>query len=96
MSFSFFLCAAILTAEPPVHRRFSFSSPPFPPFSARHAAARPGNVEPEEGDELKELLGPLGFELKTLADLPNAVSVEETGDTFAANAALKASSRPSI
>lgn len=41
--------------------------------------------------ELEPLLAPHGFVLKTLADLPNAIEVEETGDTFAANAALKAS-----
>jgi XTP/dITP diphosphohydrolase len=41
--------------------------------------------------ELAELLGPLGFELKTLADFPQALAVEETGATFAENAKLKAS-----
>src|SRR5947209_19687294 len=40
--------------------------------------------------ELAELLEPHGFELKTLADFPAAIEVEETGDTFAANARLKA------
>jgi XTP/dITP diphosphohydrolase len=40
--------------------------------------------------ELVELLTPHGIELKTLADYPNAVEVEETGATFAENAALKA------
>ncbi|MDX1947694.1 MAG: RdgB/HAM1 family non-canonical purine NTP pyrophosphatase [Pirellulaceae bacterium] len=40
--------------------------------------------------ELVELLKPHGFELKTLADFPASVEVEETGDTFAANARLKA------
>jgi XTP/dITP diphosphohydrolase len=40
--------------------------------------------------ELAELLEPHGFVLKTLADFPEAVEVEETGDTFAANARLKA------
>ena len=40
--------------------------------------------------ELVELLAPLGLELKTLADFPQAITVEETGDTFAANARLKA------
>jgi XTP/dITP diphosphohydrolase len=40
--------------------------------------------------ELAELLKPHGLELKTLADFPNSVEVEETGDTFAANAKLKA------
>jgi XTP/dITP diphosphohydrolase len=36
------------------------------------------------------LLQPWGFELQSLAELPESVEVEETGDTFAANAALKA------
>jgi XTP/dITP diphosphohydrolase len=40
--------------------------------------------------ELEYLLVPLGIELKTLEDFPNAVEVEETGDSFHANAALKA------
>ena len=40
--------------------------------------------------ELAELLEPQGLTLKTLADFPEAVEVEETGDTFAANARLKA------
>jgi XTP/dITP diphosphohydrolase len=41
--------------------------------------------------ELAELLEPQGFELKTLADFPQAIAVEETGKTFAENARLKAS-----
>ena len=41
--------------------------------------------------ELAELLEPHGFELKTLADFPQAMAVEETGQTFAENARLKAS-----
>jgi XTP/dITP diphosphohydrolase len=40
--------------------------------------------------ELAPLLAPLGFTLKTLDDIPQAIEVAETGDTFAANAALKA------
>src|SRR5262245_14951855 len=40
--------------------------------------------------ELAELLQPHGFVLKTLADFPEAIEVAETGDTFAANARLKA------
>jgi XTP/dITP diphosphohydrolase len=35
-------------------------------------------------------LEPHGLALKTLADYPDAIEVEETGDTFAANARLKA------
>jgi len=44
----------------------------------------------KKGRELAELLAPFGFVLRTLADIPNAVEVEETGTTFAENAALKA------
>jgi XTP/dITP diphosphohydrolase len=40
--------------------------------------------------ELSELLEPLGLELRTLADFPNALEVDETGETFAENAQLKA------
>src|SRR5437773_2750610 len=40
--------------------------------------------------ELAELLEPHGLKLQTLADFPAAIEVEETGDTFAANARLKA------
>jgi XTP/dITP diphosphohydrolase len=40
--------------------------------------------------ELAGLLEPDGLELKTLADFSEAIEVEETGDTFAANARLKA------
>ncbi|MEX2175865.1 MAG: RdgB/HAM1 family non-canonical purine NTP pyrophosphatase [Pirellulaceae bacterium] len=40
--------------------------------------------------ELAELLAPWGLILKTLTDFPNAIEVAETGDSFAANASLKA------
>ncbi len=40
--------------------------------------------------ELQLLLGPVGLELVTLDAYPNSLEVEETGDSFAANAALKA------
>ena len=40
--------------------------------------------------ELAELLAPHGLELKTPADFPAAIAVEETGQTFAENARLKA------
>jgi XTP/dITP diphosphohydrolase len=49
-----------------------------------------GTRNRKKGQELAELLAPWGFDLKTLADLPDSIEVEETGDTFAANAALKA------
>lgn len=41
--------------------------------------------------ELVELLEPHGIACRSLAGLPGAVEVEETGATFAENAALKAS-----
>lgn len=40
--------------------------------------------------ELIDLLEPHGIELRTLADYPNSIEIDETGTTFAANAALKA------
>lgn len=40
--------------------------------------------------ELIDLLAPQGIELRTLADYPQAIEIEETGTTFAENAALKA------
>ena len=49
-----------------------------------------GTHNKKKRGELEELLAPLGWSLQTLADLPQSIEVEETGDTFAANAALKA------
>lgn len=49
-----------------------------------------GTANRKKGLELAELVEPLGLAVRTLADFPQAVSVDETGDTFAANAALKA------
>jgi XTP/dITP diphosphohydrolase len=40
--------------------------------------------------ELAELLGPHCLVLKTLADFPDAMEIEESGQTFAENARLKA------
>ena len=40
--------------------------------------------------ELEDLLGPYGFQLMTLDEWDGAVEVEETGSSFAENAALKA------
>jgi XTP/dITP diphosphohydrolase len=49
-----------------------------------------GTTNRDKGRELAELFGSAGIELTTLAEFPSALDVEETGDTFAANAALKA------
>jgi XTP/dITP diphosphohydrolase len=40
--------------------------------------------------ELEALLGPYGFDVKSLADFPGAIEVVENGTTFAENAAKKA------
>jgi XTP/dITP diphosphohydrolase len=49
-----------------------------------------GTANRKKGLELAELLTPAGILLRTLADFPQAISVSEEGETFAANAALKA------
>jgi len=49
-----------------------------------------GTGNRKKGQELARLLGHVGPELRTLADYPQATDVAEDGDTFAANAALKA------
>ena len=60
-----------------------------------------GTGNRKKGQELARLLadpltthsqcqGPTGLELRTLADFPDAIEVVEDGDTFAANAELKA------
>jgi len=49
-----------------------------------------GTHNRKKARELIDLLAPLGLEIKTLADYPNALEVEETGDSFTANATLKA------
>lgn len=49
-----------------------------------------GTANRKKGLELAELVAPLGIEVRTLADCPEAIAVAETGETFAANAALKA------
>ncbi len=41
--------------------------------------------------ELRALLAPLPLAILRLADFPDAIEVDENGDSFAANAALKAS-----
>ncbi|MEX2142509.1 MAG: non-canonical purine NTP pyrophosphatase [Pirellulales bacterium] len=40
--------------------------------------------------ELVDLLAPWGFQCQSLADHPNAIEIDETGNTFAENARLKA------
>jgi XTP/dITP diphosphohydrolase len=50
-----------------------------------------GTHNRKKGAELAEMLAPWGFRVVTLADLPGAIEVVEDGDSFAANAVLKAS-----
>ncbi len=50
-----------------------------------------GTHNRKKGRELLALLAPFGFDLVTLADLEGPLEVEETGETFADNASLKAS-----
>ena len=49
-----------------------------------------GTANRKKGIELADLLRPVGVELRTLADFPGAAAVLEDGETFAANAVLKA------
>ena len=49
-----------------------------------------GTGNRKKGIEMSVLLAPLGITLETLADLPDAIEVEETGTTFLENATLKA------
>ena len=49
-----------------------------------------GTANRKKARELEELFSPLGLEIRTLADFPQAISVSEEGETFAANAVLKA------
>jgi XTP/dITP diphosphohydrolase len=49
-----------------------------------------GTGNRKKGLELARLLARTGLELRTLADYPQAIDVVEDGDTFRANAALKA------
>jgi XTP/dITP diphosphohydrolase len=50
-----------------------------------------GTANRKKGQELCDLFRPLGANIRTLADYPDARPIEENGVTFAANAALKAS-----
>jgi XTP/dITP diphosphohydrolase len=49
-----------------------------------------GTGNRKKGQELVRLLAPARLELRTLGDFPEAIDVVEDGDTFAANAELKA------
>ncbi len=49
-----------------------------------------GTHNRKKGREMAQLFAPFGLTVKTLADFDAALEVEEDGDTFAANAALKA------
>jgi XTP/dITP diphosphohydrolase len=49
-----------------------------------------GTGNRKKAGELVDLLAPLGIDLKTLADFPAPLDVDETGKSFAENAALKA------
>lgn len=49
-----------------------------------------GTRNRKKGLELLDLLRPLGVEVRTLADYPEAIEIVEDGDTFAANAKKKA------
>lgn len=49
-----------------------------------------GTANRKKGLELEKLLAPVGMELRTLADFPNAIRVVEDGRTFADNAERKA------
>ncbi|NLS94878.1 MAG: non-canonical purine NTP pyrophosphatase [Planctomycetaceae bacterium] len=49
-----------------------------------------GTFNRKKGLELAQLFGPLGLTLVTLADCENPLEVVEDGETFTANAALKA------
>src|SRR5690606_13239320 len=49
-----------------------------------------GSHNAKKGAELAELLRPYGLSVATLVDFPDAIEVVEDGDSFAANARLKA------
>lgn len=50
-----------------------------------------GTGNRHKGIELAEILAPVGIEVTTLADFPDAPKIVEDGDSFAANAEKKAS-----
>ncbi len=55
-----------------------------------HATLLLGTTSSGKLRELRRLIEPLGITCRSLADEPRAVTVEETGATFAENAAIKA------
>jgi XTP/dITP diphosphohydrolase len=60
---------------------------------ATSVATRPlivGTHNKKKARELEELLTPLGFAIRTLADCQHPLDVDETGGTFDENATLKA------
>jgi len=61
--------------------------PPSPPILVLGTHNR-GKVR-----ELIDLLAPAGLTVQSLADFPRTADVDETGDSFAANAALKAAAQ---
>jgi len=54
-----------------------------------------GTRNRKKGEELAELLAPWHFAVVTLADVPGSIDVVENGESFAANAVLKASRQAS-
>lgn len=52
-----------------------------------------GTHNPKKRAELAALLGPYGFELRSLADFPQQREVVEDGESFRANADLKSTSQ---
>jgi XTP/dITP diphosphohydrolase len=59
--------------------------------SDAHPALVIGTHNRKKGAEIAGLLAPLGISVLTLDDVPGAIEVAEDGDSFAANAQLKAS-----
>ena len=49
-----------------------------------------GTLNRQKGRELTDLFASVGLELKSLADFPDSIEIVEDGQTFAENAALKA------
>jgi XTP/dITP diphosphohydrolase len=61
------------------------------PHEAALSSVVLGTRNGKKAEELRELLEPYGIELRSLSDYPEAIDVVEDGDSFAANAGLKAS-----